>query len=99
MPDLIAEWSGFESVLNVGSGQGFLLWESLFLFIVLPAVLFGLCGLLARLLTGRKDLWSYVQVYALAFIPLILSLHLAKGFHKFNGHITSLPHILSNPQA
>ena len=96
VPGVIADLTGFETIFDTATG-GYLIWESLFLFIVLPAVIFGLTGTASAVLARGESIWNYIKIYVLGFIPLILSLHLAKHFNKFIGQIGYLPHVINDP--
>jgi len=96
VPNIMADLTGFETIFDTATG-GYLIWEVLFLFIVLPAIIFGLMGAVAALLARGESAWNYIKIYALAFVPLILSLHITKHFHTFNSKLGYLPNVIADP--
>jgi polyferredoxin len=97
VPAALADLTGVERVLATTSGTGFLIWETLWVFVVLPLLILAVCGGVASLLAGRHKPLEYVQVYALGFVPLILSLHAAKLVTAFNDRVLYLPHAVVDP--
>lgn len=96
VPNFLAGLTGFETIFDTATG-GYLIWESLWLFIALPVLIIGIMGAAAKLLARKESAWNYIKIYALAFIPLILSLHITKQFYKLNGNIGYLPQVITDP--
>lgn len=98
VPTALTNAFGFETVLPVASGGGYLIWEAFWVFIVLPLAVFAICGSLAYLLVRTHNPFEYVRIYALGFVPFILSLHAAKLVTTFNEHAGYLPGALTDPR-
>jgi ferredoxin-like protein FixX len=98
VPGQLTRVFGFEQILATASGQGFLIWETFWVYIVQPALILAACGVLAWLLVRRHKPLEHVQIYALGFIPLILSLHAAKLITAFNDAAGYLPRALTDPR-
>lgn len=103
VPSRIAELTGFERILPVtitpgGFGQGYLIWEAGWIFVLLPLAILAVCGVVAFLLVRKHNPLEHVQIYALGFIPLILSLHAAKLVTAFNEAVRGLPHAIADPR-
>ncbi|MCA9971747.1 MAG: 4Fe-4S binding protein [Anaerolineales bacterium] len=64
---------------------------------LLPLLVLGVAALFARLLAGKGRVTQLFQRYALGFVPLVFSLHLAKMWHKFNTKLTLLPYAADDP--
>ena len=98
VPTAIANLVGFETILPVSTGSSYLIWEALWIFILMPFLILALCGVLAYLLSRKHNPLEYMRIYALAFVPLILSLHLAKLGTEFHDRIAALPGAISDPE-
>ena len=103
VPSRIAELTGFERILPAtitpgGFGQGYLIWEAGWVFVLLPLAILAVCGVFAYLLVKKHNPLEHVQIYALGFIPLILSLHAAKLVTAFNDAVRGLPHAIADPR-
>jgi hypothetical protein len=97
VPTAVAEFTGIEQILVSSTGSGFLIWEALWMFVVLPFLILSLGGVVAWVFSRKYTPLEYVRTYALAFVPIILSLHLAKLVTAFEKHGASLPGALSDP--
>jgi len=102
IPNTIASFTGIKSIFNIDIGvkgydNGFHLWESIWVFLIQPSIIIGLCGLAARTLIKRKKgIWSIIKIYAIGFLPLILITHIAMQFSMANEHLFYLPYILGD---
>ena len=81
-----------------GIRGGLPLWEAGWIFVLLPLAILAVCGLVAFLLVRKHNPLEHVQIYALGFIPLILSLHAAKLVTAFNDAVRGLPHAIADPR-
>jgi polyferredoxin len=97
VPGLLTRLMGFETILPIASGQGFLIWETIWVFVVQPLVILGACGVIAYLLVRKRKPLEYVQIYALGLLPLILSLHAAKLVTALDDNGRYLSHALADP--
>lgn len=97
VPAFLGDLTGFERILSISAEQGFLIWESIWLFIIQPLIILGICGAAAWVFAGKRSAVEYIKIYALGFIPLILSLHISKLFINFNKGLPYLPYIASDP--
>ncbi len=88
---------GFETIFPIASGQGFLIWETIWVFIVQPLVILAVCGVIAYLLVRKRKPLEYVQIYALGLLPLILSLHAAKLVTALNDNGRYVVRALGDP--
>ncbi len=103
VPTRIAELTGFERILPAtitsgGFGQGYLIWESGWVFVLLPLIILAVCGVVAFLLVRKHSPLEHVQIYALGLVPLILSLHAAKLVTAFNEAVLGVPHAIADPR-
>ena len=103
VPSRIAGLTGFERILPAtitpgGFGQGYLIWEAGWIFVVVPLAILAVCGVGAYLLVRKHNPLEHVQIYALGFIPLILSLHVAKLLTAFDHAVLGLPHAIADPR-
>ncbi len=96
VPGIISGLTGFETIFDAETG-GYLLWESLWMFGIQPAIIIGICGILAMLLARKESAWNYIKIYALGFVPMLLSLHIAKHFHTVQSKISYIPHVITDP--
>jgi len=89
-----------EALINLGiPGEifgGYLYLELIWLNFLFPLAIVGITALIARALAGKGSIIGYIKTYALGFVPLIFSLHLAKHWHKFNGKLGYLPYVLND---
>lgn len=99
VPGLLAQASGFETIFNAPSG-GILIWEVLWILIIVPFVFIGLSGIIGKLLSKKHDFsgitWNIIKAYSLGFVPLILGLHATKMIYSFESRIGYLPYTLGN---
>lgn len=98
VPAAIAELTGVERIFTTAAGGGFLIWETLWVFIVLPMAILSVCGVVAYLLARKHKPLEYVRIYALGFVPLILSLHLAKLVTNLNDRGLYLTGTITDPE-
>jgi NAD-dependent dihydropyrimidine dehydrogenase PreA subunit len=96
IPNIMINLTGFETIFDTATG-GYAIWGVLFHFIFLPTAVFGLMGFASTLLARGESAWNYIKIYALAFVPLILSLHITKQFYTFNGNLGYLPQVITDP--
>lgn len=97
VPGAIAEFTGVERIFMTATGGGFLIWEALWVFIVLPFLILSVGGVGAYLLSRKHKPLEYVRIYGLAFVPLILSLHLGKLATKFHDKVAFFPGAITDP--
>lgn len=91
VPNILAALTGFEEI------GGYKLWESLWVFFIQPAVILGIFGAIAMIIARKDSAWNYIKIYALGLLPMLLSLHIAKHFHKFNTYLGYVPFLPNDP--
>lgn len=96
VPGAAYELTGIKTIFDTATG-GYNIWDSLWIIIVLPALIIGIIGITAKLLAQKESAWNYIKIYALAFVPLILSLHITKQFYKLNGNLGYLHQVITDP--
>ena len=99
VPGLLAQASGFETIFNASSG-GVLIWEIIWILILVPLVFLGLSGIISKLLSKKHDFsgitWNIIKTYSLGFVPMILGLHATKMIYSFESKIGYLPYTIGN---
>ena len=99
VPDLLAQASGFSTILDGPTG-GIPVWEILWILVAIPLILIGLSGIIAKQLSKSRDFsgitWNVIKMYALGFVPLILGLHAVKMIYQFESKIGYLPYTMGN---
>lgn len=84
----IPHWTG--QILNVTNPhwQGFL--KGLWTLIVFPSAIWLTFAGLFGLFSGKDSFFRYFKIYAIAFIPLLISAHLAKALEKWNAWLKGI---------
>lgn len=91
IPNALAELTGVETI------AGYKLWESLWLFLVQPALILGICGAAAKIIARKDSAWNYIKIYAIGLLPMLLSLHITKHFINVNAHLGYLHYVIKDP--
>lgn len=99
IPDWLSGIFGFSTIFDSATG-GFQIWDSLWTLIIVPTIIIGFSGMVARSLSRKHEfkgiLWNIIKMYSLGLVPLILSLHTVKLVEKFQGNIGYLPYAINN---